>query len=114
MSLVGMDEHPDVHRTTHPRARKRYECRECGADINPGDTYRRDFSVIMGEAVTFICCATCDDLIGRFFAAVDDAKLDGMAFEIGGLRAAIRELYDEYGVRVPGYGYPPSLIEATE
>lgn len=111
MSLVDACEYADVHRIATPRARKQYQCQECGGVINPGDTYRRDFTVIMGESDTFICCQNCDDLISRFFAALNSAKLDDFTFEIGGLRAAIRELYDDYGVAVEGFDYPPTLTE---
>lgn len=110
MSLVSTDEPFDIHRVTRPKARRPYCCGECAGHIAIGDVYRRDFTVFYGEAETHICCAECDDLIAKFFAAIPDEHKCEMTFETGKLRAAVIELRNDFGVRIEGFKYPTAEI----
>jgi len=109
MTLVGIDEWPDVRSTTHHTAVKQHHCSECGRIIEPGETYRRDFSVVMGEAESQKYCSDCEDLMQAFFSAIPNEERHLLTFEVGGLRAAIMELRDEYGAEVDDFEYPQAL-----
>lgn len=60
---------PDVYRESFPRARKQYECCECGAFIQPGDQYRNTFGVWGGQQDTFRTCLPCAEL-GKVFSHI--------------------------------------------
>lgn len=47
-----------IERATH-KARARHRCKECGRDIDPGETYQRTRGVWEGEAFTHKVCAHC-------------------------------------------------------
>ncbi len=110
MGLADYEEYVDVESISRPRARKTYECVECGGKIEPGDKYRRDFQAVDGCGSTFIMCRECDDLTGRFHEA---AKGLDLTFYYGGLRSAIRELHHEFDRQVPGYDYPPRGLDPS-
>lgn len=106
MSLCGCDGFPEVHDTVRPRARKQYRCDECREQISPGDTYRRDFMVHEGEPSSSIVCECCDKLMERFFAGIPREYRHEITFELGGLKRAVIELRDEFGVTLEGFPYP--------
>lgn len=51
-----------VYRSSTPRARKAYSCKECGAPILPGERYENVFGVWGREATIFRTCEACRDL----------------------------------------------------
>jgi hypothetical protein len=53
---------PEFYRTARPRARKSYKCYECGAPIQPGESYRYDVAKWEGEVDTFKTCGDCSSL----------------------------------------------------
>lgn len=50
---------PDVYRATDHVARVRHKCIECNRAIEPGETYRRAFSVYDGMVDTYKTCTHC-------------------------------------------------------
>ncbi len=56
---VDIDEVCKLLNCTQPRARKVHRCGECGHDIQPGDTYRREVTLFDGDIDTHKTCLTC-------------------------------------------------------
>lgn len=48
---------------THPKARKRHKCDECGMFIEPGDTYERYTGLSEGDFYVNKTCPTCLSII---------------------------------------------------
>ena len=57
---IDVDEGPDLHRETHPVARKKHKCCECNRAISPGEKYRNE-SCLYERSYwsTFRTCMTC-------------------------------------------------------
>lgn len=61
-SIEGYDP-PDAYSECDRRARTQHKCLECSRTINPGETYRRVFSVYDGQVDTCKTCSHC--LVGQ-------------------------------------------------
>jgi hypothetical protein len=49
----------DLYRESTPKARKQHVCCECGATIDPGETYQRVEGMWDGRFYTFKTCDFC-------------------------------------------------------
>lgn len=52
-------DYPEVYFACDPKARIPHKCTECNRTINPGETYRRAFSVYDGMVDTYKTCVHC-------------------------------------------------------
>jgi hypothetical protein len=95
--MCGCDyaEQPSVHRSKMTVARKVHRCTECGANIQPGETYERVFGVWDGRADTYKTCALCLDL--RSFVQEHN---ECFCIVYGGLQDEIYDTHD--------HGAPPA------
>ena len=53
---------PQVYRASIVRARKTYECEECGGPIKPGEQHESAFGVLDGWTYAPRTCARCVDM----------------------------------------------------
>lgn len=60
MCNIGDGEAPTLYNETKPKARKQHKCCECGATIEPGETYQRIEGMWEGDFRTFKTCSFCD------------------------------------------------------
>jgi hypothetical protein len=61
---------PDVYEETHPEARKKHKCCECGRVINKGEKYQKVKGCWYGEWSTYQTCEECEkdwDVVINFF-----------------------------------------------
>lgn len=88
----------DFYRSSMQRARKAYQCHECGASVAVGDIYERVIGKWGGDLLTFRTCNLCVE-IGQW------AKISVPCFcyAHGGLHGAVREMVSDLRRDVPGF-----------
>lgn len=106
----------EVWKETFPRARKPHVCCECGQTIPKGRKHRSVFSVFEGDAMTSRTCLACEYVRSIIREYEEDEGCEGQEAEcpIGGLRDAIREHNEGYGLLDRAWYRDEDLSEIDE
>jgi hypothetical protein len=77
------DDGCDVYRAKMKKARKKFECYECGADINPGDRYEHAKGLYDGNWFECHTCLLCVEIRDCFFCSFQHGHIwDGIREEL--------------------------------
>lgn len=85
-----MMEQGELIAETRQKARKHYDCDDCGRKIHPREDYSRALLVYDGSKYTWRRCDACDRWINSGLAPLFDGSWE---YEAGGLIAWVEEAF---------------------
>ena len=95
-----LDEYCEVWRQTTRKARKPHRCYECGGTIQPGETYEYVSYIFDHSPGSYHLCNKCENVREHIKHIEEGRGCHGSEAicPVGGLRDAIWEDHDHYGL----------------